>query len=65
MQPPGKYRDQNELLFCTSVLHWAGVIGNVAEMSSEIDICIVDCPACFYQLCSQDAALAHMDKNQL
>ena len=65
MQPPGKYRDKNVILISTSVFHWAGVIGNVAETSSEIDLCLLDCPACFCQLCSQNAALVHMDKSQI
>ena len=47
VQPPGNHRDQNLILISTSALHWSGVIGNVAEMSSEIDLCIWDCPACF------------------
>ena len=47
MQFPGNYRDQNVILISTSALHWAVIIGNVAEMFSEIDLCIWDCPACF------------------
>ena len=34
--PPGKYRDQNVILISSSVFYWAGVIGNVADMSSEL-----------------------------
>ena len=47
MQLPGNHRDQNVILISPSALHWAVIIGNVAEMSSEIDLCIRDCPACF------------------
>ena len=64
MQLPGNHRDQNVILIITSALHWSGVIGNVAKMSSEIDLCILDCPVCYCQLCLQDAALVRMDKNQ-
>ena len=48
MQLPGNHRDQNVILISPSALHWAVIIGNVAEMSSEMDLCIWDCPACFY-----------------
>ena len=65
MQLPGNHRDQNVILMITSALHWSGVIGNVAEMSSETNHCILDCPAYFCQLCSKDAALVRMDKNQI
>ena len=47
MQHPGNHRDQNVISIISSALHWAVIIGNVAEMSSEIDLCIWDCPACF------------------
>ena len=47
MQLPGNHCDQNVILISSSALHWAVIIGNVAEMSSEIDLCIWDCPACF------------------
>ena len=47
MQLPGNHRNPNVILISFSALHWAVIIGNVAEMSSEIDLCIWDCPACF------------------
>ena len=43
MQLPGNHRDQNVILISTSALHLSVIIGNVAEMSSEIDLCIWDC----------------------
>ena len=64
MQLPGNRRDKNVILIST-VFHWSGVIGNVAEMSSETALCILDCPACYCQLCSHDAALVRMGKNQI
>ena len=65
MQLPGNHRDQNVILINTSALHWSGVIGNVAEMSSETALCILDCPACLFHSCCHNAALLHMDKNQI
>ena len=64
-QLPGNHRDQNVILSSTFVFHWSGVIGNVAKMSFETALCIFDCPACFCQLCSQDAALVNIVRNNL
>ena len=47
MQLPGNHRDQNVISISSSALHWAVIISNVAKMSSEIDLCFCDCPACF------------------